>query len=88
MNNDGTAFVRILRFDQNTSQLLDQAADQMITDKAKGLVLDLRNDPGGYLDSAVGVSSEFIKEGLDCKDMAKAGKTVNPHGLTLMKVEY
>lgn len=32
--------------------------------------------------------SEFIKEVLDCKDRAKAGKTVNPHGLTLMKVEY
>ena len=32
--------------------------------------------------------SEFIKEVLDCKDRAKAGKTVNPYGLTLMKVEY
>lgn len=31
---------------------------------------------------------EFIKEILDGKDRTKAGKTVNPYGLTLMKVEY
>lgn len=32
--------------------------------------------------------AEFIKEILDGKDRTKAGKTVNPYGLTLMKVEY
>lgn len=32
--------------------------------------------------------AEFMKEILDGKDRTKAGKTVNPYGLTLMKVEY
>lgn len=31
---------------------------------------------------------EFMKEVLEAKNRTKAGKTVNPHGLTLMKVEY
>lgn len=34
------------------------------------------------------LSPEFMKEILDGKDRTKAGKTVNPYGLTLMKVEY
>ncbi len=34
------------------------------------------------------LSPEFIKEILEGKDRSKAGKTVNPYGLTLMKVEY
>jgi tRNA pseudouridine38-40 synthase len=31
---------------------------------------------------------DFMKEILEGKDRTNAGKTVNPHGLTLMKVEY
>lgn len=34
------------------------------------------------------LAPEHMKEVLEAKDRAKAGKTVNPHGLTLMKVEY
>lgn len=34
------------------------------------------------------LSAEFMKEILEGKDRTKAGRTVNPHGLTLMKVEY
>lgn len=34
------------------------------------------------------LSPEFMKDVLEAKDRSRAGKTVNPHGLTLMKVEY
>lgn len=34
------------------------------------------------------LTPEFMKEVLESKDRTKAGKTVNPHGLTLMKIEY
>ena len=58
-------YLRISAFDENTT---DQAT-QVIRDlqaknpKMKGLVLDLRNNPGGLLDQAVGISSLFLNGG-------------------------
>lgn len=43
---------------------IDQAIRSDNSGKIKGMVLDLRNNPGGYLSSAVYIASEFIKEGV------------------------
>ena len=82
MNGDGTAYVKILRFDQKTIGLLDAAAVEINKNKAKGLVLDMRNNPGGYLDSGIAVGSEFIKDGVIVYEEYKDGKkdTLNATG--------
>ena len=61
-NNIG--YIEITRFDSNTTTLVKQAASEFKEKDVKGIIIDLRNNPGGYLDSAVEVSSEFIKSGL------------------------
>ena len=61
-NNIG--LIEITRFDSNTTNLVRQATSEFKEKDVKGIILDLRNNPGGYLDSAVEVSSEFIKSGL------------------------
>jgi carboxyl-terminal processing protease len=62
----GFAYVRISSFQSGTSNDLRKALDQLESDNHPilGLVLDLRNDPGGLLDQAVEVSDEFLEEGL------------------------
>ncbi len=63
----GYAYVRIAHFQSRTTEdLLKAIADLKKEDEGgiKGLVLDLRNDPGGVLNSAVGVSDAFLTEGL------------------------
>ena len=57
------AHVRIAFFSKGTSQELEKALAQIEQQKAKGLVLDLRNDAGGLLDMAVGVASQFLESG-------------------------
>ena len=57
----GYAFVRITQFQEHTGESLAAALEEMAKQgELKGVVLDLRNDPGGLLTSAVGVASTFL----------------------------
>ncbi len=61
----GYGYVRISNFQsRTTTDLLKAVSDLQKQDKLEGLVLDLRNNPGGVLNGAVGVSDAFINEGL------------------------
>lgn len=63
----GYGYVRISSFQSRTGQGLNDAIKELIQSNKsalKGLVLDLRNNPGGVLDAAVAVSDAFLKEGL------------------------
>ena len=55
--------VRITAFSQGVTQELKQALTDAKNQGATGIVLDLRNDPGGLLDQAVGTASQFLKSG-------------------------
>ncbi|WP_239324013.1 S41 family peptidase [Snodgrassella gandavensis] len=60
-------YIRITQFQEHTVSLLADAIknlEQQNKQPLKGLVLDLRDDPGGLLNSAVGVSSVFLKPGV------------------------
>lgn len=63
VKNKNIAYIRIMQFNQNTVPEFDKAIKQIQDKKLKKLVLDLRNNPGGYLDAAVVVASEWIPEG-------------------------
>lgn len=60
---DGLAVLRISSFGDDTLTLFEDAVKQIQAKKPKGLILDLRNNPGGYLDAAVAISSEWISSG-------------------------
>lgn len=58
------AYARIAQFQERTAaDLLKQLGALKPNGTPKGLVLDLRNDPGGLLESAIGVSSAFLEPG-------------------------
>jgi len=54
------AVVKISKFGDDTVSVFNQAANQIISKNVKGVILDLRNNPGGYLEAAVDISSKFI----------------------------
>ena len=63
----GYVYVRISHFQSRTTEDLLKAVGDLKNENEggiKGLVLDLRNDPGGVLNSAVGVSDAFLSDGL------------------------
>ncbi len=65
MLEDGYGYIRITNFQSRTAtDLLKSIADLQEESKLEGLVLDLRNNPGGVLNGAVGVSDAFLDKGL------------------------
>jgi carboxyl-terminal processing protease len=63
MLDDSTGYVRVTQFSRNTAADLEKAIVALRDSGAKGLVLDLRMNPGGLLDQAVEVSELFLGEG-------------------------
>jgi carboxyl-terminal processing protease len=61
-------YIRIAQFQERTARDLDNALKELVKSNKgkpmKGVLLDLRNDPGGLLEQAVEVSDKFIEEGL------------------------
>ncbi len=57
----GYGYVRVVQFQEQTAASLVQHLEKLVKQgELKGLVLDLRNDPGGLLNGAVGVSAAFL----------------------------
>jgi carboxyl-terminal processing protease len=63
---DGIGYVKLLQFQQDSTAELENAIRERMKGKegVRGLVLDLRNNPGGLLDQAVKVADKFIGSGL------------------------
>jgi carboxyl-terminal processing protease len=60
MLGDGIGYVWVMAFGRSTPNEFDTAVSRLSEQGAKALVLDLRNDGGGYVDSALDISSKFI----------------------------
>lgn len=62
---DGYGYIRVAQFQNNTGKEVEEAVAEMKgKGKLRGLVLDLRNNPGGVLQAAVEVSDIFVEDGL------------------------
>ena len=53
-------YVRLIQFNEPTGDELSKALDQLQKNGMQGLILDLRNNPGGLLNSAVDVCAQFL----------------------------
>lgn len=58
------AYIRMRNFGENTDRELRNQLRELLEQNPSGLILDLRNNTGGYLDTAINVASEFIAEGV------------------------
>lgn len=60
----GVGYIRVRRFGDDTDTAIRNAAADLAKQGVTKIVLDLRDNPGGYLNSAVTVSSEFLADGV------------------------
>lgn len=62
---DNTGIIKISSFNDTTSDKFREIANNIVKDKTiKDIILDLRNNPGGYLSTAIDISSYWIKDGV------------------------
>lgn len=57
-------YIRVSRFESETVAMVDTALGSFDLNSITGLILDLRNDPGGLMPAAISVSSRFVDEGI------------------------
>lgn len=64
MKKGNIAYLRIMQFNEKTTPEFSKYAEQISQDKnVKGIILDLRGNPGGYLDAAIDMASQWVKVG-------------------------
>jgi len=64
LRDDGIFVITISNFNDDTSVLFKQAVQKAVEANPRGIILDLRNNPGGYLETAIEVASEWIEHGI------------------------
>jgi carboxyl-terminal processing protease len=67
------AHLRIAAFSNGVTDDLKNALQEIQDQGSNGIILDLRNDPGGLLSEAVGVASQFLEDGLVLKERNAQG---------------
>jgi carboxyl-terminal processing protease len=70
---DDIAYIKITQFLKSTGNDLENVLREAINKGAKGVVLDLRNNPGGLLDASADVASQFLAQGLVAKVVDNEG---------------
>lgn len=64
MLEDGIAYVKIRSFGQRTGDELETTLEDLLKQEPTSLIVDLRNNGGGYLNTAILVTSQFLKDGI------------------------
>lgn len=62
-NEKNIALIKLSRFGERTKDEWEAAVSSTLNEGAKGVILDLRNNPGGFLEGAVYIASEFLSGG-------------------------
>ncbi len=73
----GVYHIALYEFTSNSADLFDQAFQRFKNSGSTKLVIDLRGNPGGYLDSAVDIASHFLPEGATVVTEDFGGKEKN-----------
>ena len=72
------AVISIHKFTDDTKHNLWAIGDEIKAKHPKGIILDLRWDPGGYLDAAIDVTSFFVKDGIAVKKILRTDQESSP----------
>jgi carboxyl-terminal processing protease len=77
IKNGNVGYIKLSRFGSDTADLVNQAASELKAKGATKVILDLRNNGGGYLDAGVSVASQFLPAGQLVVEERTNGKSVN-----------
>jgi carboxyl-terminal processing protease len=84
------AYLRVMQFNEDTIPKLNKYIKQIKSMSASAIILDLRNNPGGYLDAAIEMGSQWITKGVVVSEKGRDGlnkehETFGSHPLSGIK---
>lgn len=71
---EGIAYVRLFDFSAQATRQLQERLKALLAQNPRGLILDLRDNPGGFLDQAIQVADLFLDEGVIAYERTKDGQ--------------
>ena len=78
MLNNKVGYIKLTQFGDDVDVQVAKSLEKLQADGMRGLIFDLRNNPGGRIDQAIKIGSMFIKEGVIVSERTKDGKeTIN-----------
>ena len=78
MLDDKIAYVKITEFDSDVNKEFANAKSKLLKDGAKAVILDLRNNPGGYLNPAIEIADQILASG-EISHFEKKGSIYTTH---------
>jgi carboxyl-terminal processing protease len=75
-------YIKISRFSDDTARLTRQAATEFLNSDVAGVILDVRSNPGGLLDSSVSVSNVWLPQGATVLEEKRGGVTIKTFSTT------
>lgn len=63
MKENNIGYIKILTFDKDTNEEFKKALETLRDENAEALIIDLRDNPGGYIDTALGIAEDIVPEG-------------------------
>jgi len=66
--------VKINQFGDDTDSLFEQYVNEVVKNKPDGIIIDLRNNPGGYLETSVNLASYFLDGGVVVSEKDRSGQ--------------
>lgn len=64
MKDNNMAYIKVLHYNTDTEEKFSQAVNEVLKKNPKGIILDLRGNPGGFLDAAVKMASVWVEDGI------------------------
>jgi carboxyl-terminal processing protease len=64
MRDDGVGYIRLQEFSATTGERVEKGLEELLVQEPRGIVFDIRQNPGGWLDQSIEVADLFLDEGL------------------------
>lgn len=87
MKNNEVGYFRILQFNEDTQRQFDKGIKDFFNKGGKKIILDLRNNPGGYLDQSIKMASEWIEKGVIVSEKGNDGNSQDHESLGYARLE-
>ncbi len=73
MRDDGIAYIKLSEFNRTAVEKMQAGLEELMAQNPTGLILDLRDDPGGFLDQSIGVADLFLGQGVALHERNRQG---------------
>jgi len=76
-NQGQVAYIKLAHFSNNANKLFAAAWQELAATAPRGIIFDLRNDPGGFLDQAIDIAGHWVKDGVVVKEQMAGNEIRN-----------